>query len=71
MPDTNRWACAIASNYVARYGKCIIAKTIPGQRPVRRGARVAIPAVVEGGTRVLSEVSGDWRKYSAMKTGGM
>ena len=71
MPYANHGACAIASNYVARYGECIIAKTIPGQWPVRWGKCVAVPAVVEGGTRVLSEVGSDWRKYSAMKTRGM
>ena len=68
MPHTNHGACAIASNYVARYGECIIAKTIPGQWPVRWGKCVAVPAVVEGGTRVLSEVGSDRREYSPMKT---
>ena len=71
MPHTNYGASAIASNYVVRYGERIIAKPIPGQWPVRWGTCVAIPAVVKGGTRVLSEVGGDWRKYSAMKTCGM
>ena len=71
MPYTNHGACAVASSYVARYGECIIAKTIPGQWPVRWGRCVAVPAVVKGGTRVLSEVGSDWRKYSAMKTCGM
>ena len=71
MPHTNHGASAIASNYVVRYRQRIIAETIPGQWPVRWGSCVAIPAVVKGGTRVLSEVGSDWREYSAMKTCGM
>ena len=71
MPHTNHGASTNASNYVARYGECIIAKTIPGQWPVCWGRCVAVPAVVKGGTRVLSEVGSNWCKYSAMKTCGM
>ncbi len=71
MPHTNHGACVIASNYVVRYGECIIAKTIPGQWPVRWGKCVAVPAVVKGGTRVFSEVGSDRREYSPMKTCGM
>ena len=71
MPHTNKGLSVATSNYIVRNRQRIVAEPIPGQRPVCWGTCVAVPAVVKGGTRVLSEVGGDWRKYSPMKTRGM